>query len=67
MSLFWRVKVEVRRQVKARAKQHKRFSFHYDPFSYALNFDNENLVSFLRGYNRMNAHWTFFNIVYIIA
>ncbi|KAK4572701.1 hypothetical protein RGQ29_030933 [Quercus rubra] len=42
-SLFWRVRAEVRRQVKShRAKEQKRFSFNYDPFSYALNFDNGN-------------------------
>ncbi|KAF8389542.1 hypothetical protein HHK36_024057 [Tetracentron sinense] len=37
-SLFWRVRAEIRRQVKGRSKQ--RFNFNYDPFSYALNFDN---------------------------
>ncbi|KAK7861181.1 hypothetical protein CFP56_024397 [Quercus suber] len=32
-SLFWRVRAEVRRQVKShRAKEQKRFSFNYDPF-----------------------------------
>ncbi|KAK9117812.1 hypothetical protein Scep_015905 [Stephania cephalantha] len=44
-SLFWRVRAEIRRQVKKKnntsASHHRRnFSFHYDPFSYALNFDN---------------------------
>ncbi|TYG41246.1 hypothetical protein ES288_D12G160700v1 [Gossypium darwinii] len=38
-SLFWRVRAEIRRQVKGRTSKQK-FSFHYDPFSYALNFDN---------------------------
>ncbi|EEF49637.1 conserved hypothetical protein [Ricinus communis] len=39
-SLFWRVRAEIRRQMKRRSKQ--RFSFQYDPLSYALNFDNGN-------------------------
>ncbi|KAJ4832267.1 hypothetical protein Tsubulata_012211 [Turnera subulata] len=43
-SLFWRVRAEVRRHVKNRSK--KRFSFHYDPFSYSLNFDNGNFGFF---------------------
>ncbi|KAK8265066.1 hypothetical protein V6Z11_D12G153600 [Gossypium hirsutum] len=38
-SLFWRVRAEIRRQVKGRTSKQK-FSFHFDPFSYALNFDN---------------------------
>ncbi|KAK8322231.1 hypothetical protein V6Z11_A12G156900 [Gossypium hirsutum] len=38
-SMFWRVRAEIRRQVKGRTSKQK-FSFHYDPFSYALNFDN---------------------------
>ena len=45
-SLFWRVRAEVRRQVKSRAKKQKKFSFNYDPFSYALNFDNGNFGFF---------------------
>ena len=44
--LFWRVRAEVRRQVKSRAKEQKRFNFNYDPFSYALNFDNGNFGFF---------------------
>ena len=35
-SWFWRIKAGIRRSRKAK----QRFSFHYDPFSYALNFDN---------------------------
>lgn len=37
-SLYWRVRAEIRRQVKGRSRT--RFSFQYDPFSYALNFDD---------------------------
>lgn len=37
-SLYWRVRAEIRRQVKGRSKS--RCSFKYDPFSYALNFDD---------------------------
>ncbi|KAK4757977.1 hypothetical protein SAY87_019278 [Trapa incisa] len=57
---FWRVKAEIKRQMKDYYLHHHhhhhhhhhqlkrssccccRFSFHYDSFSYALNFDNEN-------------------------
>ncbi|KAK1304750.1 hypothetical protein QJS10_CPB11g02337 [Acorus calamus] len=39
-SLFWRVRAELKRQQKARARSKKRFSFNYDPLSYALNFDD---------------------------
>ncbi|MQM20068.1 hypothetical protein Taro_053082 [Colocasia esculenta] len=39
-SLFWRVRAEMRRQLgRGRSRKQQRFSFHYDPFSYALNFD----------------------------
>ncbi|GAY46976.1 hypothetical protein WN944_019838 [Citrus x changshan-huyou] len=44
-SLFWRVRAEVKRQTKRRSKQ-KKFSFQYDPLSYALNFDNGNFGFF---------------------
>ncbi|KAH7663371.1 hypothetical protein IHE45_14G049400 [Dioscorea alata] len=38
MSLYWRMRAEFRRQVmRSYKKQH---SFHYDPFSYARNFDD---------------------------
>ncbi|KAG5241003.1 pyruvate carboxylase [Salix suchowensis] len=44
-SLFWRVRAEIRRQVK-NSKSKQRLSFHYDPFSYALNFDDGNFGFF---------------------
>lgn len=37
VSLYWKLRAEIRRQFGARKQ---RFSFHYDPFSYALNFDD---------------------------
>lgn len=37
VSLYWRLRAEIRRQLGARKQ---RYSFHYDPFSYALNFDD---------------------------
>ncbi|KAK3003486.1 hypothetical protein RJ639_018817 [Escallonia herrerae] len=39
-SMFWKVRAEVRRQKLKKQQQQMRFSFHYDPFSYALNFDD---------------------------
>lgn len=37
-SLFWRVKASLRKAMKSRSKQHLKFQ--YDPYSYALNFDD---------------------------
>ncbi|TKY50677.1 hypothetical protein E2542_SST22181 [Spatholobus suberectus] len=42
-SLFWRVRADIRRQMKARSNKN---SFNYDPFSYSLNFDNDNFGFF---------------------
>lgn len=39
-SMFWRVRAEVKKQLVKKKQRQLRFSFHYDPFSYALNFDN---------------------------
>lgn len=47
--LFWRVRAEIRRQMKDVLHHHHRrrrcscskLSFQYDSFSYALNFDND--------------------------
>ncbi|KAJ1436364.1 hypothetical protein SESBI_04396 [Sesbania bispinosa] len=38
-SLFWKVRADVKRQMKARSMK-KNFNFNYDPFSYSLNFDD---------------------------
>ncbi|KAG1355192.1 hypothetical protein COCNU_07G013040 [Cocos nucifera] len=39
-SLYWKLRAEIRRQVERGKARKQRFSFHYDPFSYALNFDD---------------------------
>ncbi|PON87724.1 hypothetical protein TorRG33x02_164190 [Trema orientale] len=48
--VFWRVRAEIKRQVKSRRRRselHKKsFGFNYDPFSYALNFDDGNFGFF---------------------
>ncbi|KAF8009626.1 hypothetical protein BT93_J0590 [Corymbia citriodora subsp. variegata] len=58
-SLFWRARAEMKKQVlknesiiitcwsrNKKKKKNQRFSFQYDPFSYALNFDNGNFGFF---------------------
>ncbi|CAL9092884.1 unnamed protein product, partial [Musa textilis] len=39
-SLYLRLRAEIRRQLAKGRESKQRFSFHYDPFSYALNFDD---------------------------
>ncbi|RRT39420.1 hypothetical protein B296_00057222 [Ensete ventricosum] len=39
-SLYWRLRAEIRRQLAKGRESKQRFSFHYDPYSYALNFDD---------------------------
>ncbi|WOL06024.1 hypothetical protein Cni_G14756 [Canna indica] len=39
-SLYWRLRAEIRRQLAKGRESKQRFSFHYDAFSYALNFDD---------------------------
>ncbi|KAL2323932.1 hypothetical protein Fmac_022990 [Flemingia macrophylla] len=38
-SLFWRVRADIRRQMK-KARSNNNNNFSYDPFSYSLNFDD---------------------------
>ncbi|THU65657.1 hypothetical protein C4D60_Mb05t05930 [Musa balbisiana] len=39
-SLYLRLRAEIRRQLVKGRESKQRFSFHYDPSSYALNFDD---------------------------
>ncbi|KAL5194556.1 hypothetical protein HKD37_20G056620 [Glycine soja] len=45
MSLFWRVRAYIKRQIKARSNNNT--TFNYDPFSYSLNFDDGNFRFFI--------------------
>ncbi|KAI9084999.1 hypothetical protein K1719_032991 [Acacia pycnantha] len=46
-SLFWKVRADIKRQMKTGCYRNtKNFNFHYDPFSYSLNFDNGNFGFF---------------------
>ncbi|KAL9378767.1 hypothetical protein Peur_030102 [Populus x canadensis] len=73
-SLFWRIRAEIRRQVKS-SKSKQRLSFNYDPFSYALNFDDGNFVVAFStvnakpvvlspSYMRRSTCWTWLNCLY---
>lgn len=43
---FRLVRAEIGRQMAARSRRKKNLSFHYDPFSYSLNFDDGNFGFF---------------------
>ncbi|KAF3322334.1 hypothetical protein FCM35_KLT13475 [Carex littledalei] len=45
---YWRLRAEIMRQVgKGIRGRREKLSFHYDPFSYALNFDDGCASAFL--------------------
>ncbi|WOH13187.1 hypothetical protein DCAR_0832696 [Daucus carota subsp. sativus] len=38
--LLWRARAHIERHIKWKKMEKQRISFHYDHFSYSLNFDN---------------------------
>ena len=48
---YWRLRAEIMRQVgrgiRGSNSRRQKLSFHYDPFSYALNFDDGSASAFL--------------------